>query len=47
MKKDIFGLTIEELEENFVALGLKKFRAKQVFPWIYQKFVFDFSAMHN
>ena len=47
MKKDIFGLTIEELEENFVALGLKKFRAKQVFQWIYQKFVFDFREMHN
>ena len=47
MKQDIFGLTIEELEEAFVALGLKKFRAKQVFQWIYQKSVFDFNEMRN
>ena len=47
MKEDIFGLTLEELQEKFLALGLKKFRAKQVFQWLYQKSVFDFGAMHN
>lgn len=45
--QEIFGLTIEELQELFVAKGLKKFRAKQVYQWLYQKAVFDFSAMHN
>lgn len=45
--QDIFALTIEELGELFVSTGLKKFRAKQVFQWLYQKSVFDFAAMHN
>lgn len=45
--QDIFGLNIEKLQELFVAIGLKKFRAKQVFGWLYQKSVFDFAAMHN
>ena len=45
--QDIFGLTIEDLQELFAAAGMKKFRAKQVFQWLYQKSVFDFSAMHN
>ena len=47
MKIDIFGLTIEELTEVLASKGLKKFRAKQVFQWLYQKSVFDFDAMHN
>lgn len=47
MTTDIFGLTIEELQELFTGVGLKKFRAKQVFQWLYQKSVFDFAAMHN
>ena len=45
--KDIFGLTIEELQDLFVAAGMNKFRAKQVYQWLYQKSVFDFAAMHN
>ncbi len=45
--KDIFGLTIEKLQDLFVAAGMKKFRAKQVYQWLYQKSVFDFAAMHN
>lgn len=47
LKHDIFGLEIKELEERFQALGLKKFRAKQVFQWLYQKSVFDFQEMRN
>ncbi len=47
MKQDIFGLTLERLQDKFVELGLKKFRAKQVFQWMYQKSVFDFAEMHN
>lgn len=45
--QDIFALPIEELQDLFVAAGLKKFRAKQVFQWLYQKSIFDFAAMHN
>ena len=47
MKFDIFGLTIEELTEVVASKGLKKFRANQIFQWLYQKSVFDFAAMHN
>jgi 23S rRNA (adenine2503-C2)-methyltransferase len=47
MKIDLFGLSIEELTAALVAKGMKKFRAKQVYQWLYQKSVFDFSAMHN
>jgi len=44
---EIFGLELAELEKVFVELGLKKFRAKQVYQWLYEKSVFDFSEMHN
>lgn len=47
MKQDIFGLTIEKLQEVLVTAGMKKFRAKQIFQWLYQKSVFDFQEMHN
>lgn len=45
--QEIFGLTIEKLQELFITKGFKKFRAKQVYQWLYQKSVFDFQAMHN
>ena len=44
---DIFGLELAELEKVFVELGLKKFRAKQVFQWLYRKSVFSFEEMRN
>ncbi len=47
MKKDIFGLDIKELTDAFSAVGVKQFRAKQVYQWLYRKSVFDFDAMHN
>ena len=47
MKKEIFGLTPEELQQEFVAAGLKKFRASQVYQWFYKKCVFKFEEMHN
>ncbi len=46
-KIDIFGMTSEQLQDVFVQQGIKKFRAKQVFQWLYQKSVFDFAQMHN
>mgnify|MGYP000496026612 CR=1 FL=1 len=47
MKKEIFGLTLEELQQEFVEAGLKKFRASQVYQWLYKKSVFKFADMRN
>ena len=44
---DILSLTLEELEEKIAELGEKKFRAKQVFQWLHQKRVDDFTLMTN
>lgn len=44
---DIFGLELNRLEQLFIELGLKKFRAKQVYDWLYKKSVFDFAEMRN
>ncbi|MEG0798172.1 MAG: 23S rRNA (adenine(2503)-C(2))-methyltransferase RlmN [Acidaminococcaceae bacterium] len=46
-KQEIFGLSLEELQAAFLAQGFKKFRAAQVFNWLYQKAVFDFCEMKN
>ena len=46
-KIDIFGLNIEALQDLLATHGFKKFRAKQVFEWIYKKSVFEFSKMKN
>ena len=47
MKKEIFGLTLAELQTELAALGLQKFRASQVFQWLYVKSEFDFHKMTN
>lgn len=44
---EIFGLELDKLEKVLVELGLKKFRAKQVYDWLYKKSVFQFSEMRN
>lgn len=46
-KIDIFGLSFESLQDLLAAYGFKKFRAKQVFEWIYKKSVFEFCKMKN
>ena len=46
-KREILGLTLPELQEELVALGLKKFRAEQVFRWLYEKSAVDFEQMSN
>ena len=43
----IFDYTIEMLEEYFLSIGEKKFKAKQVFEWLYQKRVYSFDEMSN
>ena len=47
MKTEIFGMPLPELQTVLAELGLKKFRARQVFDWLYQKCVFDFAQMSN
>jgi 23S rRNA (adenine2503-C2)-methyltransferase len=46
-KKDIRQLSLEELIEVFQGLGEKKFRAKQVYEWLWQKGVTSFEEMTN
>lgn len=45
--KNIRHLTLEELEGFFEEIGEKKFRAKQVYEWIWQKHAMSFADMTN
>ncbi|MDR2578615.1 MAG: 23S rRNA (adenine(2503)-C(2))-methyltransferase RlmN [Chitinispirillales bacterium] len=45
--KRLKNLTLPELESFAVSIGEQKFRAKQIFKWIYQKRLSDFSEMSN
>lgn len=45
--KNICNYTIKELEDYFVSSGEKKFKAIQVFEWIYKKRVNNFDLMSN
>jgi 23S rRNA (adenine2503-C2)-methyltransferase len=47
MKKHILDLSLKELQSEFDLAGLEKFRAKQVFDWIYKKNIFIFDHMTN
>jgi 23S rRNA (adenine2503-C2)-methyltransferase len=46
-KQNIRYLSIEELQEYFEKTGDKKFRAKQIYEWIWQKHAHSFDAMTN
>ena len=46
-KRNLIGQSYDELGEAFAALGLEKFRVKQVWSWLYHHGVTDFSAMTN
>lgn len=46
-KKDIRTLSFEKLLEWFLENGEKKFRAKQVWEWLWQKSATDFDEMSN
>lgn len=41
------GMTIDEMADLMVDLGEPRFRARQLFQWVYQKGVKDFDAMTN
>lgn len=44
---NFYDYTLPELEEILVARGQAKFRAKQVFKWVYEKRIEDFEQMSN
>ncbi|MDG5471698.1 23S rRNA (adenine(2503)-C(2))-methyltransferase RlmN [Jeotgalibacillus sp. ET6] len=46
-KTSIYGLTLEQLTLWLVEQGQKKFRAAQIWDWLYKKRVTDFSQMKN
>jgi len=46
-KKNIRHLSLSELEQYFESLGEKKFRARQVYEWIWLKYASGFTAMTN
>lgn len=45
--RSIFSITRKKLEEYFISVGEKKFKATQVFEWIYRKGVRSFDDMTN
>ncbi len=45
--KNLYGLKINELEEYFINLGEKKFKASQVFEWVYKKREFNIDNFTN
>ncbi|WP_280568321.1 23S rRNA (adenine(2503)-C(2))-methyltransferase RlmN [Chromohalobacter sp. 296-RDG] len=46
-RTNLLGLTREEMENFFVSLGEKKFRAAQVMKWIHHEGCDDFESMTN
>ncbi|HET8730724.1 MAG TPA: 23S rRNA (adenine(2503)-C(2))-methyltransferase RlmN [Moraxellaceae bacterium] len=46
-KTNLLGMTRQQMEDYFVSLGEKKFRAQQVIKWIHQLGVDDFEQMTN
>ena len=45
--KNIKGYSLEELEQELIALGEKPYRAEQIFIWLYQEKVKSFEEMTN
>ncbi len=44
---NFFDITLQELEDIIESLGLKRYRAHQIYKWIYQVGVPDFDRMTN
>lgn len=44
---NIYGMTRESLEEYFLKMGEKKFKALQIYEWLYQKRIKDVEEMTN
>jgi len=45
--KNIFSITKEELENYFINIGDKKFRASQIYEFLYKKRIYDVNNMNN
>ena len=45
--KNIYGITFEELEDYFIKNNDKKFKATQVYNWVYKKRIKSFEEMRN
>jgi len=45
--KSIYGITFEKLSDYFLSKGEKKFKAIQVFDWLYKKRINSFDEMTN
>lgn len=45
--KNIYDMTLEKLENYFIENGEKKFKAIQIFEWLYKKRIDDFFLMSN
>jgi 23S rRNA (adenine2503-C2)-methyltransferase len=46
-RRDIRQLSLEEIQDFFVSIGEKAFRAKQVYEWLWKKSAKDFDQMTN
>ena len=46
-KKELIGLSREELQAELEAMGEKPFRAKQIWAWLYHRGTTDFTVMTN
>ncbi len=45
--KNIYGLTLSDLEDYFFKIGSKKFHAEQLFRWLYEKRVESYEEITN
>ena len=45
--KNIFSITKNELENYFINIGDKKFRASQIYEFLYKKRIYDVNSMNN
>ncbi|MEO6979893.1 MAG: 23S rRNA (adenine(2503)-C(2))-methyltransferase RlmN, partial [Mucilaginibacter sp.] len=46
-KIDIRSLSLSALQEHFIKMDEKAFRAKQVYEWLWKKSCFSFDEMSN
>ena len=44
---NVYGLTLEDLEEYFLSIGSRKFHALQLFSWLYEKRIESFDEVTN
>ena len=44
---NIYGITLDELEKYFLDRNDKKFKATQIYDWVYKKRVSSFDEMRN